>query len=70
MDWFESYADFADHARDIIGYGDWTYKSKKALHDLNEWLLVGEEGPVTQDEMEFLESMYRDLHRDELDQNI
>lgn len=67
MHLFESYSEFADHARDIKGYGDWSYKSKKALHDLNEWFAVYNEGVVTREGMKLLEDRYRELHQEELE---
>lgn len=68
MDLFESYSEFADLARDIIGYGDWSYTRDKVFNEFNEWLAVYNEGVVTREEMRLLELKYRELHQDELDQ--
>lgn len=66
MQLFESYSEFADLARSIRAYGDWSYTCDKAFKEFNEWLAVENEGVVTKEEMRTLEMKYRELHKDDL----
>lgn len=66
MHLFESYSEFADLARAIRGYGDWSYTCDKVFNEFNEWLAVYNEGIVTREEMRLLEMKYKELHQDEL----
>lgn len=65
MQLFESYCDFVDTSRSLIEPSAWSYKSRKALKYLNEWLAVEDEGVVTKEEMKLLEMKYRELHKDD-----
>ena len=64
---FDSYKDFVEHARSIRGYGSWHFNCLKAFNDFNEWLSVDGEGPVTKFEMSFLESMYLQYMKDDIE---
>lgn len=66
MHLFESYSEFIDLARDIRGYGEWSYMRDKVFNEFNEWLAVYDEGTVTREEMSLLEAKYRDLHQNDL----
>lgn len=63
---YATYEDFADHARNIRGYGDWHCTCKKAFNDFNDWLAVDNIAPVTQAQMAQLEKIYVDKHQEDI----